>query len=84
MMSAPTVEPPLMHDEQYTVGDWLKLPESKQRVELIHGSFVVSPAPATDHQIAAQRFVRILRPGVAGRPAGSPVISVPRSSGGRW
>jgi Uma2 family endonuclease len=44
----------------YTVDDWLALPESQERVELIDGSFVVSPAPAYPHSLCAQRLVRIL------------------------
>lgn len=52
------VGPP--HDG-YTVEDWLNLPETVgQRVELIDGSFVVSPTPLSDHQICAKRLVRIL------------------------
>ncbi|MDH2427762.1 Uma2 family endonuclease [Sphaerisporangium sp. TRM90804] len=48
------------HPGPYTVEDWLALPETEERVELIDGSFVVSPAPATDHALCAQRLVRIL------------------------
>ncbi|MFB9629891.1 Uma2 family endonuclease [Nonomuraea helvata] len=44
----------------YTVEDWLKLPETGERIELIDGSFVVSPMPAYDHALAAKRLVRIL------------------------
>ena len=45
----------------YTVDDWLSLPEIVgQRVELIDGSFVVSPSPLSDHQICAGRLVRFL------------------------
>ncbi|RAY16402.1 Uma2 family endonuclease [Actinomadura craniellae] len=45
----------------YTVEDWMNLPESVgQRVELIDGSFVVSPTPLSIHQICAKRLVRIL------------------------
>lgn len=50
----------LPHD-RYTVEDWLNLPETVgQRVELIDGSFVVSPTPLSNHQICAGRLVRIL------------------------
>lgn len=44
----------------YTVEDWLKLPDTGERIELIDGSFVVSPMPGHDHAIAAKRLVRIL------------------------
>ncbi|MEU6781802.1 Uma2 family endonuclease [Nonomuraea angiospora] len=44
----------------YTVEDWLKLPETGERIELIDGSFVVSPTAASDHALAAKRLVRIL------------------------
>ncbi|WP_240777375.1 Uma2 family endonuclease [Nonomuraea basaltis] len=50
--------PPTRND--YTVEDWLKLPETGERIELIDGSFVVSPMPAYDHALAAKRLVRIL------------------------
>ncbi|WP_214415840.1 Uma2 family endonuclease [Sphaerisporangium fuscum] len=48
------------HPGPYTVEDWLALPQTEERIELIDGSFVVSPAPATDHALCAQRLVRIL------------------------
>ncbi|XRQ13622.1 Uma2 family endonuclease [Actinomadura welshii] len=44
----------------FTVEDWLALPESKQRIELIDGSYVVSPLAATNHQICTKRLVRVL------------------------
>ncbi|MEO3794581.1 Uma2 family endonuclease [Nonomuraea sp. B10E15] len=46
--------------EDYTVEDWLKLPETGERIELIDGSYVVSPMPGYNHAIAAKRLVRIL------------------------
>ncbi|MFI6925664.1 Uma2 family endonuclease [Nonomuraea spiralis] len=46
--------------DDYTVEDWLKLPVTGERIELIDGSFVVSPMPGYDHAIAAKRLVRIL------------------------
>jgi Uma2 family endonuclease len=47
--------------DHYTVEDWLDLPETVgQRVELIDGSFVVSPTPLSTHQLCAGRLVRIL------------------------
>jgi Uma2 family endonuclease len=48
------------HPGPYTVEDWLALPETEESIELIDGSFVVSPVPATDHALCAQRLVRIL------------------------
>jgi Uma2 family endonuclease len=46
---------------RYTVEDWLDLPESSgQRIELIDGSFIVSPAPMSDHQLCAKWLARIL------------------------
>jgi Uma2 family endonuclease len=50
--------PPTLSD--YTVEDWLKLPETGERIELIDGSFVVSPMPAYAHALAAKRLVRVL------------------------
>ncbi|MGN9839849.1 Uma2 family endonuclease [Nonomuraea sp. H19] len=47
-------------NDGYTVEDWLKLPETGERIELIDGSFVVSPMPKSDHALAAKRLVRIL------------------------
>ncbi|GLY89140.1 Uma2 family endonuclease [Actinoallomurus iriomotensis] len=47
--------------DHYTVEDWLHLPETVgQRIELIDGSFVVSPTPLSTHQLCAKRLVRIL------------------------
>ncbi|HEX4812934.1 MAG TPA: Uma2 family endonuclease [Nonomuraea sp.] len=47
-------------DDGYTVEDWLKIPEVGEQVELIDGSFVVSPMPGLDHACAATRLIRIL------------------------
>ncbi|MEV0612648.1 Uma2 family endonuclease [Nonomuraea sp. NPDC050404] len=46
--------------DQYTVEDWLKLPEIEERIELVDGSFLVSPMPGYDHAIAAKRLLSIL------------------------
>lgn len=51
---------PMSDYEDFTVEDWLALPESRQRVELIDGSFVVSPLAATNHQICTKRLTRLL------------------------
>ncbi|MFI6732306.1 Uma2 family endonuclease [Nonomuraea sp. NPDC050451] len=50
--------PPTSSD--YTVEDWLKLPETGERIELIDGSFVVSPMPAYAHALCAGRLRQIL------------------------
>ncbi|WP_433444144.1 Uma2 family endonuclease [Nonomuraea sp. CA-141351] len=44
---------PVAEDTGYTVEDWLKLPESGERIELIDGSFVVSPVPRPLHAVCA-------------------------------
>ncbi|MBC6461211.1 Uma2 family endonuclease [Actinomadura sp. HBU206391] len=44
----------------FTVEDWLALPERGQRVELIDGSFVVSPQAATNHQLCTGRLRTLL------------------------
>lgn len=51
---------PMSGTDEFTVEDWLDLPDSRQRIELIDGSFVVSPLAATDHQVCAKRLVRLL------------------------
>ncbi|SDG05751.1 Putative restriction endonuclease [Sinosporangium album] len=43
-----------------TVDDWLALPDIGRRVELIDGSYVVSPAPAAGPALCAQRLSHIL------------------------
>lgn len=43
----------------YTVEDWLKLPQTGERIELIDGSYVVTGVPAPDHALCASRLVRI-------------------------
>lgn len=47
---------PMPDRDGFTVEDWLALPESGQRVELIDGSYVVSPLAATNHQICTGRL----------------------------
>lgn len=51
---------PMPDRDGFTVEDWLALPESKQRVELIDGSYVVSPLAAVLHQICTARLARLL------------------------
>ncbi|MFB9625652.1 Uma2 family endonuclease [Nonomuraea helvata] len=52
----------------YTVDDWLKLPEGGERIELIDGSFVISPLPTALHALCAGRLRTIL--GAAADPEG--------------
>lgn len=51
---------PMPDQDGYTVEAWLALPEGKQRVELIDGSYVVSPLATTNHQICTGRLRTIL------------------------
>jgi Uma2 family endonuclease len=51
---------PLSRLSGYTVDDWLKLPESRERIELIDGSFQVSPAPMGLHALCAGGLRAIL------------------------
>jgi Uma2 family endonuclease len=51
---------PMPDRDGFTVEDWLALPESGQRVELIDGSYVVSPLAATNHQICTGRLRDLL------------------------
>ncbi|WP_187414447.1 Uma2 family endonuclease [Nonomuraea sp. PA05] len=51
---------PLSRVSGYTVDDWLKLPESRERIELIDGSFQVSPAPMGLHALCAGGLRSIL------------------------
>jgi Uma2 family endonuclease len=44
----------------YTVEDWLKLPQTGERIELIDGSLVVHGVPTPNHAICAKRLVRLL------------------------
>lgn len=51
---------PMSDHDGFTVEDWLALPERGQRVELIDGSFVVSPQAATNHQLCTGRLRTLL------------------------
>ncbi|WP_188190056.1 Uma2 family endonuclease [Nonomuraea sp. SYSU D8015] len=56
-----TVLFPLGRVTGYTVDDWLKLPESGERIELIDGSFLVSPVPMGLHALCAGGLRTILQ-----------------------
>ncbi|NRQ39570.1 Uma2 family endonuclease [Nonomuraea sp. NN258] len=65
---------PSGHASGYAVDDWLKLPESGERIELIDGSFVVSPMASGVHALCAGRLRAILA--AAAHRAGSGLEAV--------
>ncbi|MCA2228483.1 Uma2 family endonuclease [Nonomuraea aurantiaca] len=65
---------PLAHAAGYTVDDWLKLPDSGERIELIDGSFVVSPAAMGLHALCAGGLRTVLAS--AAKAAGSELVVV--------
>lgn len=48
------------HIGDWTVDDYLSLPESATKVELSEGHLVVSPSPSRTHQQAMYRLMRII------------------------
>lgn len=65
---------PLAHAAGYTVDDWLKLPDSGERIELIDGSFVVSPAAMGLHALCAGGLRTMLAS--AAKAAGADLVVV--------
>jgi Uma2 family endonuclease len=61
------------HRPPYTVDDLFDMPDDGNRYEVFGGSLRVSPAPAPNHQIAADALGRILWPAV--RPHGAMAIT---------
>jgi Uma2 family endonuclease len=57
----------LDHLGPWTEADYLALPEQRQRIELLDGSLLVTPAPSVDHQQIARRLTNLVE---AGSPAG--------------
>jgi Uma2 family endonuclease len=49
------------HYGDWTVADYLSLPESKARIELQEGCLVVSPQPTRLHQLVANRLMYTLQ-----------------------
>ncbi|MDX5456162.1 Uma2 family endonuclease [Micromonospora tulbaghiae] len=67
-MSAAPWEPPRSQVEPWTEADYLALGDSHDRIELLDGSLIVSPAPSKRHQLVSWNLVDSLRR--AARPLG--------------
>lgn len=63
-----SAEPFGSHVGLWTEADYLALGESRDRIELLDGSLIVSPAPSKTHQLVSWNLVDSLRPAV--RPHG--------------
>jgi Uma2 family endonuclease len=68
MMTAAALE----HVGPWTEGDYFALGESPDRIELLDGSLIVSPAPSAPHQQLARRLANVLER--AADPAGLSVV----------
>ncbi|GAA2816332.1 hypothetical protein [Nonomuraea rubra] len=64
--------------EGYTVEDWLALPVTGERIELIDGRYVVSPMPGYASAVAVGRLVGILD---AARPGDYEVVAEAKAGG---
>lgn len=72
-MSAEAISDTLVgHPGPWTEQDYLSLPESRSRIELLDGALLVSPAPAGPHQRLARRISFRLEE--AATPAGNEVL----------
>lgn len=68
MSSLPTI--PYVTEEEF-----LALPESSERIELIDGEIILSPSPSLNHQIAVGRLFRALSAWADHRPPAAVCIS---------
>ncbi|WP_431933146.1 Uma2 family endonuclease [Micromonospora sp. RP3T] len=67
-MSAAPLEPHSSHVGPWTEADYLALEDSLDRIELLDGSLIVSPAPSRRHQRVARRLANALE--LAAEPVG--------------
>ncbi len=67
-MSAAPLEPYSSHVGPWTEADYLALGDSRDRIELLDGSLIVSPAPSRRHQRVARRLANSVE--LAAEPSG--------------
>jgi Uma2 family endonuclease len=60
---------------EWTVEDWMALPEDGNRYEIVNGVLCVTPAPRLPHQAALEILGLLLHPYLAGRGIGTTLRS---------